>query len=117
MMFISANSSGLLTGWSKTHNNSNIMKPIPFSEVEFDHITIDTPIGSIGGLFSELRVDASTIPKGLFPYGIRYSDDDDSIPATIEPCVPINYFGTIIVNAPLDFGGSGHIEVTDWNFE
>ncbi len=93
------------------------MKPIPFSEVEFDHITLDTPIGSIRGLFSELRVDASTIPKGLFPYGIRYSDDDDSVPATIESRVWVNYFGTIIVEEPLNFGGSDYIEITDWNFD
>lgn len=93
------------------------MNQKPFSEVEFDHITLDTPIGSIGGLFSELRVDASTIPKGLFPYDIRYSDHDDSVPATIESSVRVDYFGTIIVNEPLNFGGSDYIEITDWNFD
>ncbi len=92
------------------------MKPLPFSEIEFEHISLDTPQGNIGGLFSELRVDAPTIPKGLTPYDIRYSDHDDSVPATIESCVSINHFGTVIVNAPLDFGGSGNIEIDDWNF-
>ena len=97
--------------------NSSKMKPLPFSQIEFEHIIFDTPRGNIGGLFSELRVDAPTIPKGLFPYDIRYSDHDDSVPATIESFVSINYFGTVIVNAPLDFGESGHIEIFDWNFD
>ncbi len=93
------------------------MNPEPFSALKFEHITLDTPIGSIGGLFSELRVDASTVPKGLIPYDIRYSDDDDSIPATIESHVRVNYFGTVIVNEPLNFGGSDYIEITDWDFD
>lgn len=92
------------------------MKPLPFSEIEFEHIALDTPGGTVGGLFSELRVDAPTIPKGLTPYNIRYSDHDDSVPATIEPRVRVDYFGTVIVNEPLDFDGSGYIEILDWNF-
>ena len=92
------------------------MKPLPFSEIEFEHITLDTPGGTVGGLFSERRVDAPAIPKGLTPYDIRYSDHDDSVPATIESFVSINFFGTVIVNAPLDFGGFGNIEIDDWNF-
>jgi hypothetical protein len=93
------------------------MTPKPFPELDFQHITLTTPKGTITGLFSDLRVDVTTIPDGLIPYSIRHSDDDDSVPATIETCVVANYFGTLIVNAPLDLGGSGYIEILDWHFD
>jgi hypothetical protein len=77
---------------------------------------LETAGGCIDGLFSELRPIAETIPDGLIPYSIRHRDDDDSVPVTIEACVVVNYFGTLIVNAPLDFGGSDHIAIIGWSF-
>jgi len=93
------------------------MKHIPFSELQFTFITLDTHKGNIEGLFSERRLDIATIPDGLIPYDVRSDDDDDSMPATVEICVTVNYFGMIVVNEPLDFGGSDHIEILDWNFD
>jgi hypothetical protein len=92
------------------------MTPKPFSELEFLHITLETATGNIEGLFSDLRLDSKTLPDGLTAYKIRHSDDDDSVPITIDTCVVAHCFGTLIVNVPLDFGGSGHIEILDWNF-
>ncbi len=93
------------------------MKPKPFSELEFRHITLETVTGNIEGLFSELRLDTSSLPEGLIPYHIRSNDAADAVPANIEVRVYVNYFGTLIVNAPLDFSGSDHIEIIDWGFD
>ncbi len=93
------------------------MEPKHFSELEFTPITLETARGAVRGLFSELRVNIATIPGGLIPYDIRYGDDDDAVPTHIKTFVSVNYFGTVIVNAPLDFGGCDHIGIVDWNFE
>jgi hypothetical protein len=93
------------------------MTPKPFPELDFGHITLTTPGGYIEGIFSDLRVDVTTIPDGLIPYSIRHRDDDDSVPATIETCVVANYFGTLIVDEPLYFDCRDHIEILDWNFK
>ncbi len=93
------------------------MTPIPFSELEFTYITFETEKGDIEGLFSELRLDIETLSEGLIPYEIRCHGKDDSAPATIETHVTVNYFGVIIVNKPLDFGSSDHIEIFDWGFD
>jgi hypothetical protein len=91
------------------------MTPKPFQDLDFERITITTPRGDIKGLFSDLCVDITTIPKGLIPYNIRHSDDDDSVPVTVETFVAVNYFGTILVNTPLDFGCRAHIEILEWD--
>lgn len=68
-------------------------------------------------MFSELRVDIATIPGGLIPYDIRYGDDDDAVPTHIKTFVSVNYFGTVIVNAPLDFSCCDHIGIVDWSLD
>ena len=57
------------------------------------------------------------MPKGLIAYGVRHSDDDDSVPSTIEPSATVNYFGSLIVDSPLDFRGNDHIDITEWGFD
>ena len=52
-------------------------------------------------LFSNSRVDRSTVPDGFYCYDIRHSDDD-SIPASLELSVKVNHMGTIL--SQLDFG-------------
>lgn len=92
------------------------MKPQPFSELEFRHISITTKEGEINGLFSDLRLDYDTIPKGLIPYGLRHRDDDDAELSTIETHVCVNYFGVLLVNEPLIFGDADYIAALDWGF-
>lgn len=50
-------------------------------------------------LFTSLWLDPETIPKGLHLYMLRHGDDD-SYPATLEKCVTVNYFGTVLVKEP-----------------
>ena len=89
----------------------------PFSELEFRQMTLETNRGDIHGIFTELRLDVETMPDGLIPYAIQYSDDNDSVPAAIKTHVSVNYFGAFVVNEPLDFGSSDHIEILEWGFD
>ena len=56
-------------------------------------------------LFTNDRIDRSTVPEGCFCYDIRYSDEDDAIPAALEPAVRVNHMGTILCKT--DFGLQG----------
>ena len=58
----------------------------------FDHIELfDAP-----AMFTNARVDRSTVPDGLFCYDVRGSDDDPGSLCVIEPSVFVNHAGTII---------------------
>lgn len=47
-------------------------------------------------IFADIRIDPDTLPSGLHAYELRHSDDDWSLPATLENHVGINFFGTVI---------------------
>ena len=58
----------------------------------FDHIELfDAP-----AMFTNARVDRSSIPEGLFCYDVRGADDDPGGLTVIEPFVAVNHAGTII---------------------
>lgn len=92
------------------------MKPQEFTNITFRPIYIETAQGCFYGLFSDYRVDNSTVPVGLTPYEIRHGDDD-SQPCTIEPSVLVNFYGTIIVARTLTLNPDRYIQITGWGFE
>lgn len=68
-------------------------------------------------LFVNDRMTNADIPKGLFCYHVRMSEDGQNY-ATIEPVVKVNLGASLITNMPLDFEGKDHIELQsgDLNF-
>lgn len=79
---------------------------------EFETMTVnDVPV-----LFTPLRIDRNIIPKGLFAYDIRESDDGD-IFATIESVVRVNHAGTILSRTEFELGDKDYLEIEDYNFE
>ena len=69
-------------------------------------------------LFTNERLTDADIPKGLYCYHLRHSDDGCSF-ATIEPKVKVNHGGSVITDEPIDFGEQGYIafnEDTEPNF-
>lgn len=63
------------------------------------------------GVFTELRVDKSTIPEGVNCYELRHGDDD-SYPAAIEQSVRVNYFGAVLMTDKMELGENGYVELT-----
>lgn len=63
-------------------------------------------------LFTNERLTDSDIPKGLYCYDLRHSDDGCMF-ATIEPNVKVNHAGTVITDEPMDFGDQGYIAFTE----
>lgn len=63
------------------------------------------------GLFTDLRVDKSTIPESMNCYELRHGDDD-SYPAALEQNVCVNYFGAVLMAEKLDLGENGRIALS-----
>jgi len=64
---------------------------------------------------ARIRQDARK--DGLYYYDIRHSDDDWGDPATVEPCVVVNHFGTMVTTKPIVFTpnehGDQYLEIED----
>ena len=74
----------------------------------------------IGGLLSDDRVNRKEDLEGKYIYDIRHSDDDSGEPATIEFNVIVNWFGALIVDAPiksLENGSKEYLEISDFVYE
>lgn len=63
------------------------------------------------GVFTELRVDKSTIPKGVNCYELRHGDDD-SYPAALEENVRVNYYGAVLMTDKMELGQEGYVSLS-----
>ena len=64
-------------------------------------------------LFTSMRLDRSTLPKGMYAYDIRSSDDDGFYAAELADEIMVNHFGTVLTNVPYDLGKDGYIILKD----
>ena len=71
-------------------------------------------------LFSDIRIDDSEVPKGMYSYDFREATgSEDYYYGSIEKNVHIDHAGSFIVKEPLDLGTDGYIELdydTEPNF-
>lgn len=57
------------------------------------------------------------IPEGMFKYSVRHTDEDDSVPATIEYSVAVNFMMDIILDKPIPrVELDGLVKVVDWGY-
>ncbi len=87
----------------------------------FEDVTVfDRPM-----LFTCLRCDRSTLPKGMYMYEVRHDDDQQGIPCEIADRILVNHWGTLITNRPIKMQAVQNgfrpyrliNEETDWNYE
>lgn len=52
-------------------------------------------------LFTCLRCDRNTLPKGMYMYEIRHDDDGMGEPCEIADWILVNLWGTVISNRPV----------------
>ncbi len=62
-------------------------------------------------LFTELRVDKSTLPDGVNCYELRHGDDD-SYPAELEENVRVNYFGAVLMTDKMELDKEGRVALS-----
>jgi len=70
-------------------------------------------------LFTDIRIDRESVPKGLYMYEVSHSDADWSEPFQIGRGIHLNFYGTLISNCPilLDSGSLRNLGHGDWSFE
>lgn len=59
-------------------------------------------------LLTKERIDLTTVPDGYYAYCLRHGDNSQR-PETVEPFVGVNYFGAVLLHAPLDFMGNDYL--------
>lgn len=55
-------------------------------------------------LFSDVRIERNTVPKGKYQYEIGGDDDSRGEPARVQYGVLVNFFGTLICDELLPLG-------------
>lgn len=86
------------------------MKQVPFNSADFESIEIN----NIPALFTNQRIDRTTIPLGYSAFDIRGGENTDF--ATIEAHLTVNHTGTVIVKQDIEFNGADFVIIDDYNF-
>lgn len=73
-------------------------------------------INGVKALFTNGRIDRTTVPADFYVYDIRHSDDDDSEASTIEPNVMVNHYGTILTREHIGMTKNGFTPIYEINF-
>jgi len=73
-------------------------------------------------LFTNIRIDRSMLPPGLYHYDIQHFDKGGMIPSVVKENVRAHYFGSIVLNEPLKLMESKYsdyklMEYEDLNFK
>lgn len=73
----------------------------------FEEVTIfDKP-----ALFTPLRVDRSTVPKGYHLYEIRHDDDSKGDPVQIARNILVNHWGSLITHDEIALPSNGYLDI------
>lgn len=73
----------------------------------------------LSGWFSGGRIPKDKVPSWAHKLSLRHTDDDDSIPATAEASVGVNFFGDFVYEGdPIVYPAEdNYVNVVDWWFE
>lgn len=72
---------------------------------------VQLPWDDIPALFVDGRVKRSLIPKGLYAYDLRGSDDDPGEPCNLEAHVVVNHAGTVITATEITIPECGYLDL------
>lgn len=70
-------------------------------------------------LFHDLRIDRSTVPRGLYLYEVRSDDDGRGDPVQIAKGIMVNHWGTILTREPIKLPADGYLDIDpekDWDY-
>ena len=84
-------------------------------EEQFEEITV---LGK-PALFTSIRLERGSVPKGLYLYEVRSDDDGCGDPVHIARGILVNHFGSIITREPMKLPPDGYLDIDpekDWNY-
>lgn len=67
-------------------------------------------------LFTNSRLDRSTVPHDLYCYDVRESEGFSGDPVTLEPYVMVNHWGTVLSKNEFVLNDDGFYPVNDFNY-
>ena len=71
----------------------------------------------IPGLFTTLRIDRATIPKGVYAYDMQTSEQDWSQPCLLARHITVEHFGTVLTASPVPIPSNGYLDLSPGDFE
>lgn len=66
--------------------------------------------------FSDMRIDRSTVPEGLYQYEVADDDESQGDPTRVKKGIMADFFGTLISDVPLPLGRDGALWLHDSDF-
>lgn len=70
----------------------------------------------VPGLFTTLRVNRATIPKGIYAYDMQTSEEDWSQPCLIARHITVEHYGTVITASPIELPETGYRDMEPGDF-
>ena len=70
-------------------------------------------------LFHDMRIERSSVPKGLYLYEVRHDDDGFGNPVQIAKGIMVNHFGSILTRSPIKLPPGGCLDIDpekDWDY-
>lgn len=70
-------------------------------------------------LFHDMRIERSSVPKGLYLYEVRHDDDGFGNPVQIAKGIMVNHFGSILTRSPIKLPPDGCLDIDpekDWDY-
>ncbi len=80
---------------------------------EFQQVSIGDKIG----LFTDIRIDRSTVPEGAYFYEIRHADESGWDPVQLGLGIMANFYGTLITKEPIEMDSHGYADIEDGEFQ
>ncbi len=96
-----------------TQKNSEQKGEMPMSAVDArkEHYEAVEILG-VPGLFTTLRVDRTTIPKGVYAYDMQTSEQDWSQPCLLARHITVEHFGTVLTASPVPIPPNGYLDLS-----
>ena len=66
--------------------------------------------------FSDMRIDRSMVPEGLYQYEVADDDESQGDPTRVKKGIMVNFWGTLISDVPLPLGSDGVLWLNDGDF-
>lgn len=70
-------------------------------------------------LFTDIRLDRATVPKGMYLYEVR-ADDVNFDPVQIARNIMVNHYGSILTREPIKLPADGYLDIDaekDFSYE
>lgn len=70
----------------------------------------------IPGLFTTLRVNRATVPKGMYAYDMQTSEQDWNHPCLIARHITVEHYGTVLTASPVQLPENGYRDLSPADF-